>query len=1285
MRQGQWQMLGMHGAALPERPTIGPGGRKRRESLLVPRRIAGGEAIGSLFEYRVEASMLAGSAPTFFEIDAGSRIDLDRIAGTEIGLTIDLERIDTTPGNGGRTSASSGVGTRYINGIISRAAVLGTDGDEIVYEFIVRPSFWLATLTTNSRAFSGPIIDILHDVISPYGQIEWRIQTLLNPQRDYVRQAWETDWHFFMRLCEEWGFVSWFEHDEQTHKLVVADNAGAYRKHERAYETLRYHTGGGHIDQEHINELILCSTVTAGKVTVHDHSYKTPRLSPYATPLRETYEHPRNRQNADQEVYARADFAQPDTRRDAPYDESQWRDEARYLARVKLEALRGCGHRAEGRGALRGVEAGKTLSITHYPHEAGDGEYLVVRSDLDIRATGTLSSTAREYEIKASFIMQPMSEPYRMPQTTLRPVLGKEYAVIVGPENAELFVDEFNRVLVQFDWDRQGKYDGKSCIWVRLATSWQGDGMGTVMHARCGQQVLISYVHGDPDRPVAMSFVVDENNRPPWKMPANQSLTGIVSKSLGYGPQTNHLALDDTQGQMQAQLASDHGSSGLSLGYITRIAGNEGRQDARGEGFELRTDRHGAIRAALGMLLTTWGRRGAAGKVKELGETIGQLTAARDIHEGAALQAQRHGAQEAQGNQSEVTRAMKDANTRLKGASINGSSDFPEFEAPDIALSSAANIHVAAKDCVHVASEGHTGLTASAHLSIASGKSLFASVREKIALYAQKAVTFITPGPVRIESINSSMAHSSQGDFSITSTAGIVQIAGKNGVDIVCGGTLLRIRPEGMTAYTNGRFLIHAASHATDEPQPKPVDYPVTADRPGKLAAHHVLVEDRNGFVLPNQPYRLTLDDGQVISGETNHLGELQPITSNAVTFGTIELMAQSDPDNVIGVTGVTVSRNADAPTPVANQTPARTVQVGGQTVKTPETGATSANKAPAYLSCDANNFGLRSYRFTGRGRDEPASIHIRNDIEYQVAKAYTAEAKEKLLALDWTRIIDLDLDRAFTMIVEAVSDALSSALKYGPFAIPPDAAPQISIASPETIELFKLHPNDTLAVFSADQWSMMIGQNYLDKIRKIARRKIEAEKSNKVEFPPQALDGAICDLTKTIFHEARHCQQTFWIASLFKSYPQDYSQYRGMEYMFKAVIRRAQWETASTTPFPRDERVKIGTHRMLIFYYWWRVALLKDVPGWEPLSADFERIQKDICALRGATPEQVSKMAQRETGYYTHYHEEDAFATENAVGKYWSEPTGGFFLNPGVCTSQYEQQLRQIGVSGNG
>ncbi|MFX1765845.1 type VI secretion system Vgr family protein [Paraburkholderia sp. A1RI-2L] len=243
---------------------------------------------------------------------------------------------------------------------------------------------------------------------------------------------------------------------------------------------------------------------------------------------------------------------------------------------------------------------------------------------------------------------------------------------------------------------------------------------------------------------------------PPWKLPDNRALTGIVSRTLGNGGASNHLALDDTDNRQQAQLASDHGKSSLSLGYVTRIEGNEGRQDARGEGFELRTDMRGAVSAGLGLIITTIAKLGAAGKMLDMRETIARLTRARDIHESLAQQAQRHGAQDAGSDQSGVTANMQRDNAELRGkpsvSTRPGVDDFPEFEAPHLTLASAAGVQTAAAGSTHIASDEDTALTTGRHVSIATGKSFFASVRETIAFYAQKAVSLGTPGSVRITS-----------------------------------------------------------------------------------------------------------------------------------------------------------------------------------------------------------------------------------------------------------------------------------------------------------------------------------------------------------------------------------------------------------------------------------------------------------------------------------------------------------------------------------------------------
>ncbi|TDG16224.1 type VI secretion system tip protein VgrG, partial [Paraburkholderia silviterrae] len=438
--------------------------------------------------YRVEA---VTAHPLLFPSDQeNDPLHLEKLKDTEITLTINLEGFWNAPSG---AITASGAGTREISGLVADVNVLGKDGDATVYEFVLRPWCWLATLGTNSRVFNGSITDILHKALQPYrGTIEWRISGIVDPSRDLIRQAWESDWNFFLRLCEEFGYVVWFEHRDRTHVLVIADHCGAYHKLGPAYETLRYHTSGGHINKEHITQLSYGCAVTLDTVTVHDHSYLSPRLNTNSLPYRESWHDSDGAASANHETYTLADYAQPRTRWEVDQNDTNWHDDARYLARVKLEAIRGRGKRAEGRGHLRGIESGKTFTLTHYPYSEANCEYLVLDCTLDIREGGITSNLVPEYSVEASFTLQPRSLAYRMPQDTPRPTIdGCEYAVIVGPQNAEMQIDEHNRVLIQYAWDREGGYDGRSSIWVRVAQQWQGDQMGTVMHGRCGQQVLV--------------------------------------------------------------------------------------------------------------------------------------------------------------------------------------------------------------------------------------------------------------------------------------------------------------------------------------------------------------------------------------------------------------------------------------------------------------------------------------------------------------------------------------------------------------------------------------------------------------------------------------------------------------------------------------------------------------------------------------------------------------------------------------------------------------------------
>ncbi|KDR35402.1 type VI secretion system Vgr family protein [Caballeronia grimmiae] len=957
--------------ALPEIVGRGYGGEELREPMLTVRSIRGREAVGELFEYTVLAQV---GRPDFLRnpTDA-AQIDLQEIVGTNGTVAIEVTGIGTfRAGQQGATgSANVGADTRYIGGRIVSARIICTEDRAAVYEFVLRPSVWTATQNKNSRIFSGDVTDVLQKLLGRYGVIDWRIAGPTGGKkhyspRDFIRQAWESDWNLALRLMEEWGLFFWFEHDKKGHTLVVSDTLGGFHPHGVAYETLRYHTGG-RIDEEHISELSLTYTLTAGKATVNDHDYMKPRLRKSNAGLREEYEDTKGTAKRGIEIYAPAEFAQPEAD-NSPANDA--REEGRHLARVKLQAARCMGLRAHGKGHLRGLQPGRSFTLAGYPQTKANRDYVVLMCELEMTEVGTSSGSWRQYAVNTTFELQPDTEYYRLPQVTPRPHVDDEYAVIVSPEHHpnqhyETWIDDKNRVRIQYDWDREARYDGATSIWVRVASQWQGGQMGVVAPGRAGQMVIVSHVHGDPDRPYVSGFVVDRWNMPPWELPRNDALIGIRSQSLGESMASNHVVLDDTNGQMQAQLASDHAKSSLTLGFNTRIDGNEGRQEARGEGFELRTDAHGVARAAKGLLVTTEARSNAQNHALDMGETIARLTQARDIHENLSESAQQHGAQDATHNQNDATRAIKSANDELRGTGKGSpySGGYPEFAAPHLTLASAAGIQTTAAGSTHIASNQHFAVTSGRNVSIAAAGSMFASVVNTFSLFVHKAGMRLVAaaGKIRLEAQSDGVEIVARKDADIVSADGWINLTAAKGIRLNGGGSVVEISLSGLRGFTGGEFLVHAASHATDAPQDKPVKQPLTDVADAKVAEPFVLVDPVSGLGIPDQPYRITLDDGQVIAGKSDDKGATALVLSDSIQSAVVEILHNDGTGNPSSILTAMLTQPADArmPVVVVQKKPVKT-KLNDRELESQDSGTTNAGHSLYFAVCHSYNWGMR-------------------------------------------------------------------------------------------------------------------------------------------------------------------------------------------------------------------------------------------------------------------------------------------------------------------------------------
>jgi type VI secretion system VgrG family protein len=846
----QPRTLAVSGAALPSHGINGL-------PVLVPLRLQGAEAIGRLQDYRYLLTLKSDDALAFSP-SVTANLDLDTVVGTEVTVTIELEGKGTftagMPGDSGTSNVGAGV--REITGVVSSACIVGEDGRSVVYELELRPWLYLATLNQDCRIFQNmDVVQVTDAVLGKYVfPVEKRLYNRITangyPVRDVQRQAWESDWAFLQRLWEEWGIWWWMEYSDGKQRLVLCDAVAGHQPHGPAYETVRYAgPSAKRIDEEHIHALSVTSRLSTGRVTLVDYDYTQPRADLTVDNL-----DPRHTAQANQEHYAWTDVSQPLA---GSMGLSGWRNdpraEAQYLARVRMEAKRCTGLRAHGEGNLRGLTVGHTFRLTGYPQRSANREYVVVSCALDIEDIGVQTGAGQSYRCETRFDLHPVKEPFRLESSIEKPYIrGLEKAIVVGPADQVTWTDALGRVKVQFEWDRQGKNDESAGIWLRVAQPWQGPNMGTAFIPRIGHEVTVDHYHGDPDLPIVTASVVNPSNVPPYELAGNHPLSGFRGQEHR-GSQSGQVVIDDTQGEIQTQVTSDYGTSQLSLGNIRRIVGKAGRQDARGQGYELRTDLWGVVRALKGLFLSTDGKAGAPGHVKNADEAVARLTQARDLHESLTELAQQHAAQQKGADQSEVAKAIKAQNEAIRGSAASaGEKDFPQLTQPDIVLASAAGIGLTAQQGAHIASNEDFAVTAGRHAAIAVGHSFFVSVANAFSLFVhQLGIRLIAAsGKVQIEAQNDEIAINAKQSIGLTSTTESINLNAAKEIRLKAGGTEFVLNAQGITGYTQGQFVVHAASHASEGPQGASSGFPpFPQSGPGQLEVlrHYVTASPVSG------------------------------------------------------------------------------------------------------------------------------------------------------------------------------------------------------------------------------------------------------------------------------------------------------------------------------------------------------------------------------------------------------------------------------------------------------
>jgi type VI secretion system secreted protein VgrG len=478
------------------------------ETTLTLARFDGGERLSQPFEFHVEA------------LSTQANFDFSSLLG--LNSCVSLQTVDDL--------------TRYFNGVLVEATWTGQRGSNYTYRLILRPWFWLLSLTSDCRIFeSMNVKDIVKKVFESRGFAAntCYVDKASNgnyPTLEYCVQYRETDMAFVSRLMEEYGIYYYFEHSANGHVLVMADGKSSSSAIS-GLSGLDYlpQTQEKGADSQAVWEWAPIRRVETGRWVLNDYYYETPSASQLASS-----DDPGGYEHDKMEMY---DFP----------GRFEKLDEGNALAQVRVQADQALDHRVGGAGAAPSLYPGALVSLQKHPVAAENVEYLVVRCSHIFDAQSYESGGAEGgggpagvYEFTTS------DRQFRAPLLTPKPqIAGVQSALVVGKEGEEIDVDEMGRVCVVFYWDR--KKTGS--IRMRVATAWAGGHRrGILFSPRIGDEVLVAYMDGDPDRPVVVGSAYNSANKPPQPLPGEKNRSVIRSDSTKGHTGHHVIGFDDTAG-----------------------------------------------------------------------------------------------------------------------------------------------------------------------------------------------------------------------------------------------------------------------------------------------------------------------------------------------------------------------------------------------------------------------------------------------------------------------------------------------------------------------------------------------------------------------------------------------------------------------------------------------------------------------------------------------------------------------------------------------------------------
>jgi len=808
--------------------------------------------------------------------------------------------------------------------LVTGARAGQSDGSLAVYELQAADALAVMDLRTNSRVFRGKsdldIVELLLDewrqrspeLAACFELHELGLDRTRYPVREFVHQSNISDAQFVRYLLRRSG-IGWFfrpaaPQSNPVHQMVLFDNSQLLQAW--PFGSVRYHRDAATEQRDAITQLVLERQIVPGGTERKTWDYKRVGTLDASSSARVDQGEAGN---------SLARFL-TDFRIEPPHTADS---QAHHLRRAdRVAEFHGAQAKfVRGQSGVRNLAVGQYVRIDGHPiidaHASHEREYVVTQlhhraennlpKQLQARVHLLLGVQDDDHTLKDERRYRNSFEAIRR-DVTLVPAYDARHhmpsatpltALVVGPADEEVHTDELGRIKIQFQGYRSEDHahangagasgTDRDSAWVRYATGLAGAGFGIDFIPRVGQEVVVDFLGGDPDKPLVTGVVHNARNTPAafsdvGQLPGNRYVSGTKTREI-HGSGHNQLRHDDTPGQISLQAASSHAASQVNAGWLTHPR-RDGQGQPRGEGIEARTDAQVAVRGGRGVYITAQAQSQAGGEMLERRALLGLAEQLQGIVQTLGRLSSTHHAEDT--DTARIAKVLEQLKAWDHGSNVKP--DAGQGGAPMVAIDAPAGIAAISQDALVLGAQSHIDAVSAGNTQISAGRQVLLRADDLLSAFARHGIRIVAAEDgIRIE------AH--QLDVKIIAARRIELCAGE---EIVQQAPVIRYVAQGThVEHGHGRIVEQSQSlHHIMSP-----DFCVGGAGGGSLDApprydserhdQRVVLTDANtGEVLANRRYRISVEDSSVIEGTSDAQGRTQLLQSD-VAFAryTIEVL----------------------------------------------------------------------------------------------------------------------------------------------------------------------------------------------------------------------------------------------------------------------------------------------------------------------------------------------------------------------------------------------------------